>query len=526
MRQHEDAVPGHGEVGLERGDADFERTGKAEKGILGQKPARAAVALQVECHELAPVPERHNSGQDQARAASPHGASPHGDCVPGVMPAPECLGLTTARCQKGPPHHDEPDPAADPPRQAVRQPDAGAGARSRRTAAGCRGWRPRTACSTSGWRLSGDMDAARVISNDSKRGIRFHGWAPTARTCSTSRTRAAPRICTSIAVEVASGESRNLTPLPGRAGADAGPQPRLSRYRRASASTSATRPGTTSSASTSARGKRELLFENTRRASRIVLDRQLKPRLASSRGPRRAASIGYRIDDGKLDRDRGGRARGRPDHLHRSASRATAARSTGISSIGRDKAALFAIDWPTGKRALLAEHPKADIGRVLAHPETRVIEAAGAMLPAPRLDPARRGAWPTTSSSCTASCRARSALPTARSTTSVDRHRQRRRDAGHLSSLRARTKQAHRAVHHPARAQELPAGAHARRDHPRARRTGAAVLSHAAARQAAAARSAAADGAAGARRPVGARRLRLRCRGTSGWRIAAMPCCR
>ena len=49
-----------------------------------------------------------------------------------------------------------------------------------------------------------------------------------------------------------------------------------------------------------------------------------------------------------------------------------------LSSIGRDKAALFEMDWSSGKERLLAEHPKADISRSLRNPQTEVVEAAGA----------------------------------------------------------------------------------------------------------------------------------------------------
>ena len=46
--------------------------------------------------------------------------------------------------------------------------------------------------------------------------------------------------------------------------------------------------------------------------------------------------------------------------------------------MGRDKAGLLATDWQTGTERLLAEHPKADISRVLTNPRTRVVEAVGA----------------------------------------------------------------------------------------------------------------------------------------------------
>jgi dipeptidyl aminopeptidase/acylaminoacyl peptidase len=46
-----------------------------------------------------------------------------------------------------------------------------------------------------------------------------------------------------------------------------------------------------------------------------------------------------------------------------------------IDSRGRDTAALIAEDMATGERRVLAEDPRADIGQVLAHPLTGVVEA-------------------------------------------------------------------------------------------------------------------------------------------------------
>ena len=62
VRQHEHAVPGDGEVGLERRDADLERPGKAGERVLRRQPARAAVALQIEGHERRPIQQDKQSG--------------------------------------------------------------------------------------------------------------------------------------------------------------------------------------------------------------------------------------------------------------------------------------------------------------------------------------------------------------------------------------------------------------------------------------------------------------------------------
>ena len=62
VREHEHAVPGDGEVGLERRDADLERLGEGGQRVLRRQPARAAVALQIEGQSrTAPVLEHDKS---------------------------------------------------------------------------------------------------------------------------------------------------------------------------------------------------------------------------------------------------------------------------------------------------------------------------------------------------------------------------------------------------------------------------------------------------------------------------------
>ena len=61
----------------------------------------------------------------------------------------------------------------------------------------------------------GDMDAARVISNDSKRGIRFHGWMHNGTHVLYIQDESGTEDFHVFAVEVATSQSRNLTPLQG-----------------------------------------------------------------------------------------------------------------------------------------------------------------------------------------------------------------------------------------------------------------------------------------------------------------------
>ena len=123
-------------------------------------------------------------------------------------------------------------------------------------------------------------------------------------------------------------------------------------------------------------GRRELIVENTQELASIVLDRQLRPRLATKSRPEGGSSM-FRFDGTALEQIR---LIDHEDDLTTSVNGFTRDGKTLyiISSVGRDKAALLAMDWETGKEKVLAEHPKADISRILSNPETDVVEAASA----------------------------------------------------------------------------------------------------------------------------------------------------
>lgn len=123
-------------------------------------------------------------------------------------------------------------------------------------------------------------------------------------------------------------------------------------------------------------GRRELIVENTQELASIVLDRQLRPRLATKSRPEGGSSV-FRFDGTALEQIR---VVDHEDDLTTSVNGFTRDGKTLyiISSVGRDKAALLAMDWETGTEKVLAEHPKADISRILSNPETDMVEAAGA----------------------------------------------------------------------------------------------------------------------------------------------------
>jgi dipeptidyl aminopeptidase/acylaminoacyl peptidase len=222
----------------------------------------------------------------------------------------------------------------------------------------------------------GDMNAARVISDDRKRGIRFHGWAPNGTHVLYFQDEGGDEDFHTFAVEVATREVRNLTPIKGV-------QAQMFGFSLDFPDTIAVGLNERDKSWHDVflidirSGKRELLFENKDELSGIALDRQFKPRLATKTRAKEGGRTRYRIEDGKLIEIG---VVGHEDDLTTYTIGYTRDASTlyTVSSIGRDKAALFATDVSTGKERLLAEHPKADVGRVLAHPDTGVIDAAGA----------------------------------------------------------------------------------------------------------------------------------------------------
>jgi acetyl esterase/lipase len=221
-----------------------------------------------------------------------------------------------------------------------------------------------------------DMGAARPITNDRKRGIRFYAWAYDGVHLLYMQDEGGTEDWHIYAVAIQSGEARDLTPLPGvNAHID---------------QLSLDTPGIAAVAINDrdkawhdlyrvdlATGERELLFVNRDELSNVVLDGQLRPRLATRSRAKEGGSSVFRIEGTTLepigvvehedDLTTGFRGFTRDG--------ATLYR---ISSIGRDKAALVTMDLRAGAEHVLAEHPKADISRVLLHPATLAAEAAGA----------------------------------------------------------------------------------------------------------------------------------------------------
>lgn len=221
-----------------------------------------------------------------------------------------------------------------------------------------------------------DMDAARVITDDRKRGIRFHGWALDSSHVLYMQDEGGTEEWHIYAVAVAEGRARDLTPLAG-----------VSAYIH---DLVLDQPGVAAIAINDRdkawhdiyrvdirTGERELVIENRQELSSIVLDRQLRPRLATKTRTAEGGSSVFRIDGSNHELMRV------VEHEDDLTTRFRSFTRDGktlyvVTAMGRNTAALIAMDWQTGTERVLAEHPKADISRLLTNPETEVAEAATA----------------------------------------------------------------------------------------------------------------------------------------------------
>ena len=324
---------------------------------------------------------------------------------------------------------------------------------------------------------------ARAITDDRKRGIRFYGWMPTAaRTCIYVQDEGGTEDWHVYARRVVAGAKRaTLRRYEGVQRAACRRSAWITRNVLPSASTTATRPGTTSTASTSRTGERELVFENRRRA------------VAAS------CSIGSSVRSWpSKTRDREGGRIALSHRRARSSSRSTVveheddlttahhrlharwrARSTGISSVGRDKAALVATDWQSGTERRARRAPQGR-RRQRARRTRRPTwsEAVGARARDARLDrrSTRRMAADLKHLHGPLPGEIECRRPHRATTAGGSWWPAPRRRPPPITSMTRTQRRRHRAVRHPARSSRpIALAADARRDHPGARRPRAGV---------------------------------------------------
>jgi dipeptidyl aminopeptidase/acylaminoacyl peptidase len=220
-----------------------------------------------------------------------------------------------------------------------------------------------------------DMSAAKCLTNDSTNGIQQHCWPYDGRHLLYLQDQRGNENWNIYAVDVASGETRNLTPLDGVHAIILAATP--------------DRPDTLSVGLNDrdarwhdvyeidiATGERRLILRNEEEFSQFVLDRNLAIRLATKTLPGGGRLVFRKDGAGFKEMLR----IPEEDSLGTSVFAINAAGNTAFatSSIGRDKTALLKIDWTSGRQTILAEHDKADISGVLIDPRTDEVEAAAA----------------------------------------------------------------------------------------------------------------------------------------------------
>ncbi|MEZ5924510.1 MAG: S9 family peptidase [Hyphomicrobiaceae bacterium] len=214
--------------------------------------------------------------------------------------------------------------------------------------------------------------AARAVTRDTKRGIRVFGWSLQSPHVLYMQDTDGDENWHIHATTIDTGETTDLTPYPGVNARWMGQ--------------SWTRPGLLAIGMNDrdaawhdlylvdvVSAKRTLVFENSGQYGGMTLDRDLGLRLVEKPEADGGRTI-HRIEAGKTE------AWLRIPHADSLTTGIEGFTANGetlylSSSLGRDKAALYALDWVSGEQCLLAEHDKVDIGRVLTHPVTYVAEA-------------------------------------------------------------------------------------------------------------------------------------------------------
>ena len=383
-------------------------------------------------------------------------------------------------------------------------------ARSRRTDAGCPGSRPRTACSTSGWRRPATW--ARRASS------------PTTRSAASASTAGPQRHAR--ALHPGRGRHRGLAHL---RGADRGRRRRATSRRspacrRSIQELSLDEPDSSRSAINDRdkswhdlyridirTGKRELLFENRTSSPASCSTASCIRGSPPSRAPRRAGTSSTASTAAELEPlrviEHEDDLTTCPIGFTRDGTHAL------LDLLGRPRQG-GAVRHATGRSGKRARAGRASQGRHRprhAQPETRVVEAAGAAAPDARLDSARRAHRRRPQAPARrAARRGRDCRPDARRQP-LDRRRRAPPSRRPPTTSTSAAAAAHASCS-PRGPSSRPIGWRRCMARSSSARDGLELVSYLTLPAGAwrRARGAAADGAAGARRPVGARRLRLR----------------
>ena len=217
----------------------------------------------------------------------------------------------------------------------------------------------------------GNLEAAKPITNDRKRGIREHYWAFTGRHVLYVQDEGGDENWRVFSVDVESGKEMDLTPLPGVQAQLVGlsaarPNMALIGLNHRNAEWHDLFEIDISSAA------RRLVEQNDQGFAGYLEDLELVPRLALKTLPDGGGQLFRRTAAGWESFLHYGQA----DSL---TTRPLIIESGGtallLSALGRDKAALMRVDLASGKESLVAESARADIADVWLHPRTRALQA-------------------------------------------------------------------------------------------------------------------------------------------------------
>ncbi len=220
-----------------------------------------------------------------------------------------------------------------------------------------------------------DLSAARCVTDDKLRGIRFYVWARNGTHLLYIQDEGGDEDWHVHSVDLTSDTTHDLTPIKG-----VNAQFQALSWTHADEAIIGLNDRDKSWHDlyrvNIATGERELLFLNNQDFGGFAIDRDLGLRLTEKSLPEGGRII-YRYDDGAFH-----------DVLHIPYEDDLTTGIVGfeadgeayylIDSIGRDTAALVRVDWASNEKETLAEYPKADIGQIVTHPTTYKIEAWGA----------------------------------------------------------------------------------------------------------------------------------------------------
>jgi dipeptidyl aminopeptidase/acylaminoacyl peptidase len=218
----------------------------------------------------------------------------------------------------------------------------------------------------------GELDAARAITNDRKRGIREHAWALDGRHILFLQDEGGDENWRVHSVDVESGKQLDLTP-----------------YKEVQAQivgVSHTRPGVVLIGLNDrepewhdlyeidiASGERKLVEKNEQGFAGYLADTDLQPRVAVKTLQEGGGQIYRRAGaswESFLDYGQEDSITTQPIIIEGGGKSALL-----VSAVGRDKAALVRVDLASGKQTVLGENDKADVSDVWIEPRSRVPQA-------------------------------------------------------------------------------------------------------------------------------------------------------